>query len=255
MTGFSRHWGQGAEQALLLHCSMAHSGAWDGVAHALSDRLHLVAPDLVGHGRGPAWDRAQDFHDQTTEAACGHLPKAPCHLIGHSFGATVALRLALEHPDRVTSLTLIEPVLFAAAQGQPGWRAHEAAMAPFPGLIDAGRFEDATRLFLSLWGGTVPFDTMPDAARRALIAQIWVVTASAPALHQDRAGLLPGLSRIGCRVLLIDGANSPPVIAEIQAALAAAMPRTRRCIIPGAGHMAPITHPHAVAAEMRRALV
>ena len=80
---------------------MAHSGAWDGVAHALSDRLHLVAPDLVGHGRGPAWDRAQDFHDQTTEAACGHLPKAPCHLIGHSFGATVALRLALEHPDRV----------------------------------------------------------------------------------------------------------------------------------------------------------
>lgn len=41
---------------------------------------------------------------------------APVDVIGHSFGATVALRLALERPELVRSLVLVEPVLFAAAK-------------------------------------------------------------------------------------------------------------------------------------------
>lgn len=250
MTGFARHWGQGGEPALLLHCSLAHSGAWEGVARRLSGRLHLTAPDLVGHGRGPARDPAQDLHDQATAAALTHLPTDPCHLIGHSFGATIALRIALDHPRRIKTLTLIEPVLFAAAAGQPGWQAHEDAMAGFGPLLASGETATAARLFLGLWGGAVPFDAMPEAQRRAILDGIWIVAESTPALHHDSAGLLPRLGQIVCPVLLIEGATSPPVIAEIQTALGRAMPHHRRVVIDAAAHMVPITHPAAVAAAI-----
>lgn len=254
MTSFVRHWGQGGQPALLLHCSLAHSGAWDGVARALADRLTLTAPDLVGHGRGPARDAARDYHDHCTEVALAHLPDAPCHLVGHSFGATVALRLALDHPGRVASLTLFEPVLFAAARGQPGWQAHCAGISGLGPLLDAGQREAAAALFLSHWGGGLPFAAMPPAQRAYMAERIWVVPAGAPALEEDRAQLLPRLGRLRCPVLLIEGAASPPVIAEIQSSLATAIPQARRVLIGGAGHMAPITHPAEVAREIRHLL-
>ncbi|MCT4684407.1 MAG: alpha/beta hydrolase [Roseicyclus sp.] len=250
MSGFARSWGQGGDPALLLHCSLAHSGAWDGVARALSARLRLRAPDLPGHGRGPARDPARDYHDSCTDAVTGHLPDTPCHLVGHSFGATIALRLALDHPGRVASLTLIEPVLFAAAEGRPGWQAHAEAIAPLEDLFARGEVEAATRLFLSVWGGGVPLDAMPEAQRRYMIERIWVVLASHPALHDDHARLLPRLGQIACPVQLVEGADSPPVVAEIQTALGAALPGHRRVVVEGAGHMVPITHPGPVAAAI-----
>lgn len=251
MTGFARHWGQGTEPALLLHCSLAHSGAWDGVARALSDRMTLTAPDLVGHGKGPDRDDSRDYHDQCTEVALAHLPGAPCHLVGHSFGATVALRLALDHPGRVASLTLVEPVLFAAAKGHPGW---QQQMEAFPGLDAAFAADDratATRTFLSVWGDGPPFDSLPTGQRAYLQDRIWVVAASSAALHEDTARLLPRLGTLTCPVLLIEGDQSPPVIAEIQASLGAAIPGHRRVVIDGAGHMVPITHPGPVASAIR----
>ncbi|MBF9046203.1 alpha/beta fold hydrolase [Rhodobacterales bacterium LSUCC0031] len=250
MTGFARTWGQGGEAALLLHCSLAHSGAWDGVARALSDRLRLTAPDLVGHGRGPARDPARDYHEHCTDVALAHLPDGPCHLIGHSFGATVALRLALDHPGNVASLTLIEPVLFAAARANPGWQSNQAVMSKLDPILAAGDLDAATALFLSAWGGDVPFASMSQAQRAYMAARIWVVQASAPALEDDLAALLPRLSGLTCPTLLIEGERSPPVITEIQASLAAAIPNAQRSVIAGAGHMAPMTHPTDVAAEI-----
>jgi len=254
VTGFARHWGAGRAPALLLHCSLAHSGAWEGVARALSDRLHLTAPDLVGHGRGPQRDPARDYHDHATEAAAAHLPEAPCHLIGHSFGATVALRLALDHPARVASLTLIEPVLFAAARGLPGWQRQRAGVAGLDAAFAAGDTATATRLFLSVWGEGPGFDDLPAAQQRYLQDRIWVVAASRAALDDDTARLLPRLAQLACPVLLVEGDRSPPVIAEIQTALGAAIPGHHRAVIDGAGHMAPVTHPVAVADKIRHLL-
>ncbi|AHM04314.1 Hydrolase, alpha/beta fold protein family [Roseibacterium elongatum DSM 19469] len=249
-----RHWGTAGEAALALHCSLAHAAAWDGVGRALSDRLRITAPDLVGHGRGPERDASQDYHDQVTAQARALLPDGRGHLFGHSFGATVALRLAVEHPDRVASLTLIEPVLFAAAGNSPGRRAHAATLAGMEERIAAGDMAGAARQFLDVWGGGVPYDAMQAAQQRYMADRIWVIAASDPALSLDRAALLPRLDRVRCPVLLIEGSASPPVIGEIQAALAAGLPDARRVGIEGAGHMLPITHPDRVAAEIRRVL-
>lgn len=238
-------WGQGPETALLLHCTLAQGGAWAGVARHLRDGLTLIAPDLPAHGAGPAFDPARDFHDQATEVAARHLPDTPSHLIGHSFGATVALRLALDHPERVKTLTLIEPVLFCAATG-PGRAAHDAHIAGVPTALAQGDKATAARIFLSLWGSE-PFEAMPASRQRYMTDRIWIPGASEPALVADRAQVLPRLGQLACPTLLLHGAQSPPVIAEIISHLVQALPYAHAQGLEGTAHMAPLTHPNLTA--------
>lgn len=224
----------------MLHCTLAQGGAWAGVARHLRDRLTISAPDLLAHGKGPAHDPARDFHDQATEAAARHLPAAPAHLIGHSFGATIALRLALDQPERVKTLTLIEPVLFCASNGS-GRAAHDAYVADVPKALARGDTAAAARVFLSLWG-TEPFDAMPPARQAYMTDRIWIPAATEPALLDDRAQILPRLPRLKTPTLLLQGALSPPVIAEILSYLGQTLPNTTSKTLPGAAHMAPLTH-------------
>jgi lipase len=238
-----RTWGQaGAPELLLLHCTLAHGGAWKGVARRLSDRFHLVAPDMVGHGDGPPGDPARDYHDQATEHARGFLPDAGAHLVGHSFAATVALRLAIEAPGRVHSLTLIEPVLFAAAPDGPAKRANADTLARMVPMVEAGDTRGAARIFLSVWGAGEEFDALPEAKAARIAGQMWIIGAQRASLHHDAAQLLPRLAQVDCPVLLIEGSTSPPVIGQILARLEAGLPRSERMAIEGAGHMAPVTH-------------
>lgn len=247
-----KYWGRGAETALLLHCTLAQGGAWGPMARHLRDRLTMVAPDLLCHGNGPTHDPARDFHDQATVEAAKHLPQSPTHLIGHSFGATIALRLALDHPARVKSLTLIEPVLFCAAHG-PGRAAHDALTADIPALLARGDKSAAARIFLSLWGAE-PFNAMAPALQSYVTDRIWIPAACEAALTLDTANLLPRLPRLQTPSLLLQGDRSPPVMAEVLTRLAKDIPHARYQILPNAAHMAPLTHPQLTAAAISRAL-
>ena len=111
---FTRRYGHGPRHALGIHCTLAHSGAWRGVGEALEDEISLLCFDLPSHGKSGDWDGKGNLHDVATDMARSLLTE-PMDVIGHSFGATIGLRLAIESPELVRSLTMIEPVYFAAA--------------------------------------------------------------------------------------------------------------------------------------------
>lgn len=250
MTLHVRRFGSGRE-ILALHCSLAHGGAWSAVAAHLP-AMTVVAPDLPGHGRSPDWDGRADLHTLTTRECLALLPGGPVDLIGHSFGATVALRMALERPEAIRTLTLIEPVLFAAARGagDPAWAQNRKALQPFADCMAAGDRPGAAAAFQSVWGTGDLFADLPASQRDYLAARIHLIPATNPTLDEDAAGLLAWgrLEGLGLPVLLVEGAASPPVIAAIQTELARRLPQVTRAVVPGAGHMAPITHPAEVAA-------
>lgn len=246
-----REAGSGAP-ALLLHCTLAHSGAWSGVMARLSDRLAMRAPDLPGHGRT---DLDPDRLPQAQALADAlALPPAdrPVHVIGHSFGGTVALRLAVAAPERVASLTLVDPVLFALlAETDPEAYAAEMAEAdPARARMAAGDWEGATDAFLARWGTGAPPSPAQRAAMVAGMPFVWRSEAEI-ALPQTATLDAASLRRITAPTLVITGAASPASIGAIAEGLAQVMPDLRQVEIPGAGHMVPITHPAEVSAAIR----
>ncbi len=242
-------WGEGDRQALMLHCSLAHAGAWSGVAARLDDRLSMTAPDLPGHGRSADWDGVTDYHSLATSTARSLAGDGPVDLVGHSLGATIALRLALEEPGLARTLTLIEPVLFAAARGTPAFADYLARHAPVEAAFASGDPLLATAHFMTDWGNGTPWDDVPPTQRQGLASRIHLVAAVAPVLGDDMAGLLaPGrLEALDVPVLLLRGARSPAVIGAIAATLLERLPDAREVVVPDAGHMLPITHPGPVA--------
>ncbi len=105
-------WGNpGAPPLILVHGGQDHCRNWDWVAADLRRDYHVIAPDLRGHGDS-AWspsgeygmaayvyDLAQLIHQQRL---------APCKMIAHSMGGSVALRYAGAFPETVTKLDCIE---------------------------------------------------------------------------------------------------------------------------------------------------
>ena len=149
----------------------------------------------------------------------------------HVRRATVALRIAVSAPEAVRSLTLIEPVLFAAAPDP----ANDAVMRELSDLVAAGESEEAARRFLSIWGG-IDWDAQTPAGRERLIRQMTLVVAGNDTLMRDSANILRagGLEAIDAPVMILMGAQSPPVIGNIADALAARLPDIGRARLPEA---------------------
>lgn len=255
MTGLNlRRFDAGAGRpALALHCMMGTGATWQTIAEQLGGRVDLAALDLPGHGRSPAWQPGEGgFFDTVVTGATGVLADLAqdsadgrVDLIGHSLGAVAALRLAVAQPERVRSLSLVEPVLFAALP-EPD-RDPDALLSRLFGLSAADAQDEATAIFLQYWDGPVLADLAP-VPRAMMVEQMAGVMDSMADLYQDRSGILKpgGLERIGVPTVLIAGARSPAIIGRIAAVLAGRLPNATRASVPDAGHMVPLTRPGAV---------
>ncbi len=250
--------GNGPRRMLALHCTMAFGGAWAGFAKALPD-LTLIAPDMPSHGRSVDWDEVSDFGDTVYAATLSAMDETPMDVIGHSFGAAAALRLAVRHPEKIRSLTVIEPVFFAVAmQDAPeAMTQHNAHARPYLDLLRAGEREAAARLFNRMWsdGGT-KWDAMPERTRAAMTRAIHVVPGQDKFLFADTSNLLSPGALDSCSVptLILRGEHAHPGIVAVNDGLAARMLNATQSVIEGAGHMAPITHPVEVASVVRNLL-
>ncbi len=247
--------GRGPRDVLAIHCTLAHSGAWRGLARIMAEDATFHAFDMPSHGRSPDWSpEAGDYQDVGASQAHAILV-GPMDLLGHSFGATIALRIAAERPDLVRSLTLIEPVFFAVAQQDAPevLAAHDAEAVPFFEAYRAGDPTLAARLFNRMWSDGPRWSDLPEPTRAAMTRAIHVVPACSPSIYDDSAQVLaPGrLDEVTAPVQLLRGSNSHPVIGVVNDGLARRLPNARNDVVDGAGHMLPISHPDETSAYLR----
>lgn len=258
--GWWRSVGEGPREMFMLHCSLAHSGAWKGVIQALGDGWHVTAMDLPGHGRSGPLAPGASWQRQSAEMAIALIERGggPVDLVGHSFGATVCLRVALERPDLARSLTLIEPVLFSAAAdaGRDEFAHHLRDNAAVYELFDKGDDIGAARAFHRLWGGGIPWEMLPEEQRAYMAERIWIVRAGGESVMGEGEDhiTLARIRGMDLPVLLVEGDRTDPIIHAVQDVLEENFPRVTRRIVAGAGHMVPITHAPQVAALLREFL-
>lgn len=234
---------------LMLHCALAHRGALAPLMAALPAQA-FTAFDLPGHGESE-FDTAVDIQAQAVETAVSLLEASgPSDVFGHSFGATVALKLALERPDLVRNLYLYEPVYFSVlAQAHPeAYAAEVNASSAFAYASLAQNWPTAARAFLTRWS-TEGFETLPPPQRAYILKTIPLIMASEASIIAPKSGadILERLAQLEVPTRLMTGGESPVVISEIAEVLAAHGPNVSWKTIAQAGHMAPITHANAVA--------
>lgn len=248
---------EGLPKIALIHAALGRGASWRRFVDALDLDVLPVEIELPGHGDAEEWDKSRDYADQALEIALSEMPAEPVPLIGHSFGAVLALRLAVERPWRVSSLVLVEPVFFAAVKGSWSYQKALQDYDPVRKKIKDAQLATAARSFYELWGDGAPWSELLEPQKRYMMQRIETVPAGDTLLYEDRPGLLkPGrIEHLDMPVTFVDGGMSPPVIAEIINALGPRIPDAEWVTVPEAGHMVPITHADVMAEAVRDRIV
>ena len=128
-----RDWGGDGRPVLLLHGLASTCHIWDLVAPRLAEEFHVVALDQRGHGQSAQVDDGFDFATVSGDAAAfiKHLGWEQPVVAGHSWGADVALELAVAEPDMTSGLIFVDGGTIEPS-ARPGWSLEQARqdMAP-----------------------------------------------------------------------------------------------------------------------------
>lgn len=122
---FYRRWPGPAERTLVMFHGLASNGTrwreFADKARATCD-WQIISPDLRGHGHSTYRGRLRkrDWVDDTL-ALLDQLGCERAVIGGHCLGANLAMRMALDHPDRVRGLVLVEPMFPSALRGALRW--------------------------------------------------------------------------------------------------------------------------------------
>ncbi len=240
-----------------LHSNASSSAQWRGLMELLAPARHVLAPDSYGAGKSPEWpsDRTITLAD---EAALIEpvLARAgtPLVLVGHSYGAALALIVALARPQRVAALALYEPTLFALidAESAPPNDADgiRGAVAAAAAALDAGDRDGPAGHFIDYWMGPGSWSATPEARRPAIAASVVNVRRWAHALLHEPASVAD-CAALRIPVLLMSGARTTASARGVVRRLAPALPQVETRVFDGLGHMGPVTDPAPVNAAIR----
>jgi O-succinylbenzoic acid--CoA ligase len=242
---------------LLLHSTLSSGWQLKQLARLLAQSATVILPDRRGSGASRLEvPRPVTLEEQVADAMAlldAHdVDRAT--VVGHSYGAVVALALAAEHPDRVNAVVAYEPPLVGVVDLGAVDLTSMGLLANVAQLVVSahatGGASAAAEAFLHAIGGYDALERASASTKAAILADGDGVLADVGAV--DRASV--DLSRVVCPVILATGDASEPFYAPIADAAAALMPRAVRSRLPGLRHNAPITQPAAIAELVRQAL-
>lgn len=251
---------EGAGPPVILgHSSTGSSGQWRSMIGRLSERYRLLAPDQLGYGRTGAYPGAPSLADFETEIfeTLLDLAGTPAHLVGHSYGGMIMASTAVRNPDRVRSLSLIEPALFhlLLPAGRKDAHAEIKAVADRVNrYIDADAPEEAARAFIDYWATGGAYDAMEPRVRTAVLASMPKVRVEWPETFKPWSATATALGQLRMPIHLVRAKQTTAAARAVTDVLREIWPASEFREIEGAGHMSPLTHADQVCAILEEFL-
>jgi pimeloyl-ACP methyl ester carboxylesterase len=241
-----------AEPVVLIH--PGHFAGWftpllgepELTDHYRVVRYHRVGCAGSSHLAGPVSVTQSAAH---CRSLMHHLGIERAHIVGHSSSGNVALQLALDAPDAVHSLALLEPALMSVPSAQTS----RAFLGTAVQLYRAGDKAGAIDTFLRGTCGSgyraVLDKTLPDSFDQAVADSDTFFGQELPALQQW-SFTREDARRIAQPVLAVVGAKSQesdPVFAERQELLLSWLPNVEAFVLPDATHLLQVQNPSGMA--------
>ncbi len=240
-----------------LHSSASNSGQWDQLINDLEGRFEVHAVDMPGYGRAPLnGDMSQKGAAISAVAVIREIEAfgRPVHLVGHSNGGGVAIKVALMRPDLIKSLTVYEPAAFHFLKdGSEVSHKLFQQIQLLSGVVTAaaadGNAAAGMQQFLDFWNEDGFWDSLPAQVQDRFAEMI-------PSVMSDFANgfaeswHLKDLSELETPTLVMTGLESPEIAQHVSVEIAKALPNARIALLPELGHMAPVFQPEWVNARI-----
>lgn len=236
---------------LLIHGSPGNSKVWARVGEHLSGRCRVIAPDLPGYGKTtPQAPNAvpDNAHAAALLEGLIEVVGVPAVLAGHSYGAAVALAVALRGKVSPGALVFFETVALRILPLAGETRAYESAKAVFDDYIASfeGGNDRAFQTIIDFWFGPGAFNAMPESVQAYLLKETRSNIHDVQATFREEY-TVAGLSRLLMPVLAVYGSRSPEVTRKMAQAFARQTPKGAAFCLEKANHALHTTHAEAVA--------
>jgi pimeloyl-ACP methyl ester carboxylesterase len=250
-----------APPIVMLHGASSNLEVMRPLAERLSQTHRVVLIDRPGHG----WSTREKFSDSTPQPQARMIAQAlqklglePAIFVAHSWSGALALRIALDHPDRVAGLVMLAPVAYPWPGGVSQY--NYAVTTPVIGPLLANTVTLPLGLMLADAGArsvfapqAMPHDFVKDSATRLLlrprefIANAWDLVTLRAAMAEQA----PRYGTVTAPITIIAGDVDKTVSTHIHSQpLAKTAKNTKLIVLNGVGHMIQFAAPELVVSEI-----
>ncbi len=221
---------------LFLHGLGSCSEDWGLQIPVVNERHWVLTLDMPGHGRSSqpeGWPSIEEMALQVASVVKEHA-ELPVHVVGLSLGGAVAMQLALDHPEAVCSLTLVNTFAKLRSGSSGFFRKLVRIAYVVLGRMDqvgqwvaAGLFPKTDQELLR----QAAAERIASNPRGAYLRAIWAAT---------RFDIRDRLNEINAPTLVVAGELDQTVSMEAKRELAGNIPGAHLVVIPDSGHATPL---------------
>jgi pimeloyl-ACP methyl ester carboxylesterase len=237
----------GAPPAVFIHGLGGNRFSWEPQLNDLADLRQCLACDLPGYGKSAGLPGTLPELASLVAGWIGSLGRGPADVVGLSFGGMVAQHLALNHPETVRTLALLDT---SPAFGFDGVTTPEEWLATRVSPSPDASAPDTDRVIAGIVGPDCPGEVRDAAA--AIMREVPAATLAAACRALVAHDTRDRLHEVTAVTVVMVGAQDRETPETYARAIADRIPGARLVVIPKAGHLANVEAPEAVNEELRR---
>lgn len=228
---------------MLLHSLALDRSIWEGFLQHAGDRFDVLVPDLPGHGTSSAVP-VTSIEAMGSEVAnlVRKLRLEPAIFVGLSLGGCVAQAIAIDHPEMVRGLGLVDTTSWYGETAASDWNGR-AQKAMNDGLDSLATFQ------LARWFTPEFLEQQPEAADRVLkiFRSMGLDSYVATCRAMGAMDLRGGIASITVPTTVLVGADDPATPVKMAEELGRRIPGASVHVMENCSHLSAVERPEVVA--------